>query len=260
MHLLHFVVPFASSLNHGWGHHSCGLAKAMLRLSASCVSGAHKFKLNRLSVRRFGSGSAPSLLSPRNFELLTAVLSGVEGNVINGKEHSKVLLAEARDECEELYKYATVFFTARNRARPDLHGSQAIRNPPRSCCGHCRQQKGQSGAFSHDETAETAANTTPAFTKKKITSHTAHRHRRRRRLTARPAAPVPSSWAILAAGWPVRGRGRERPRNNNNHNHNNATMAWTMTKGNWISLPRARRSWPRAAIRRAAEEASRPPY
>ena len=144
---LNFMIPFVCPLKqHFPGTCQLGFAtSAMLRLRASCMAGAtpKQWRGTRLGRSGFRLGATRSFRTIQSLELLTAVITGANANVISGKDLAKVLLAEARDQCEEFYRYCVSYCL---EFRPLLLTIlQALRHSTRLGSRHSRQQERQPG-------------------------------------------------------------------------------------------------------------------
>jgi hypothetical protein len=110
VNVLIFILPLVSALNFPQNPSElCFAPNFMLRCGASliAVASARRFTLNRLYSPSIRPGGARFYSRRRSLDILATLLGGAKGNVIDGKEHAKVLLAEARVQCDDVYKYAS---------------------------------------------------------------------------------------------------------------------------------------------------------
>jgi hypothetical protein len=109
LQVFNFILPLSYSLNPGMpGSSQLGFAtNTMLRLREFCTTTSFPscFKPHKVGRLHSRFGGSHSLRTIRSLEFLTAVMTGVNANVINGKEISKTMLAEARIQCDEIHRY-----------------------------------------------------------------------------------------------------------------------------------------------------------
>eukprot|EP00291_Cryptomonas_curvata_P015435 CAMPEP_0172151106 /NCGR_PEP_ID=MMETSP1050-20130122/37_1 /TAXON_ID=233186 /ORGANISM="Cryptomonas curvata, Strain CCAP979/52" /LENGTH=294 /DNA_ID=CAMNT_0012819159 /DNA_START=86 /DNA_END=966 /DNA_ORIENTATION=+ len=141
VNVLIFILPLLSALEFPRNPSElCFTPNSMLRSGASLIASASTktFALNRFYFPSIRSGGTRFFSRRRSFDILATLLGGAQGNIIDGKEHAKVLLAEARVQCDDVFKQ----FGTRPGLAVVIVGSRRdsqvyVRNKERACaeCG-----------------------------------------------------------------------------------------------------------------------------
>ncbi len=109
VNVLIFILPLLAALEFPRNPSKlCFTPNLMLRSGVSLIAAASSknFALNRFHSPSTRSGATRFFSRRRSFDILATLLGGAQGNIIDGKEHAKVLLAEARVQCDDVFKYA----------------------------------------------------------------------------------------------------------------------------------------------------------